>query len=233
MKDLSVSIKRSLAALRDIVAGRPELLVFTGLLAIANAPIFFGSSFQSLAFRPDEVYRGEWWRLFTHTFVHVTWYHLVLDGAAFLTLYSTLAESRLGRRLAYVFAAGTGSLLLSWVAAPNPANGLCGLSGIAHGLMAVSALELIMAGASGSPERRVGWISLGLVMVKAAFEALTGRMFLAFLDFGMLGTPVAVSHAGGIVGALVAVLALNYCAPISRIKNPSPSCVSCKGAPAD
>jgi rhomboid family GlyGly-CTERM serine protease len=222
MKTLSASVKRSLAALCDIVAERPELLIFTGLLVLANVPIFFGSSFQSLAFRTDEVCRGEWWRVFTHPFVHVTWYHLLLDGAAFLSLYGTLAEQRLGRRLGYVFAAGAGSLLLSLIAAPNPENGLCGLSGIAHGLMAVSALEFIIANAPHSPERRIGWISLGLVIGKAAFEAVTGRMFLSFLDFGMLGTPVAVSHAGGIVGALAAMLVLNQLrTPQGRIKNVS------------
>jgi len=210
MKGLLTSLKHSLSALRAIVAERPELLLFTGLLALANLPMLFGSSFQSLAFRPDEVLRGEWWRLFTHPFVHVTWYHLLLDGAAFLSLYSTLAETRLSRRLGYVFAAGAGSLLLSWAAAPDPANGLCGLSGIAHGLMAVSAVELIIAHAPRSSERRLGWISLGLVIGKAAFEALTSRMFLSFLDFGMLGTPVAVSHAGGIIGALGAMLVLNH-----------------------
>ena len=45
-----------------------------------------------------------------------------------------------------------------------------------------------------------------VVVGKAAFEALTGRMFFAFLSFGMLGDPVAVSHAGGIIGGLTALL---------------------------
>lgn len=222
----SNSIRRSLCTLRNIIAERPELLLFTSLIALANVPLCFGSSFESLAFRPDLVRQGEWWRVVTHPFVHVTWYHLLLDGMAFLSLYSTLAEKRLARRLGYVFAAGAGSLLLSWFAAPNPANGLCGLSGIAHGLMAVSALELILANPPYSPERRIGWISLGLVIGKAAFEALTGRMFLSFLDFGMLGTPVAVSHAGGIIGALAAMLILNQLRPTEGANpdaSPSPS----------
>ena len=195
-----------MAAIHNLVVERPELLVFTTLLALINLPILFGSPFHSFAFQPDEVRHGEWWRVITHPFVHVTWYHLLLDGTAFLTLYGTLTEARVARRLAYVFAAAAGSLLLSWAAAPNPANGLCGLSGIAHGLMAISALELLTANPPLSAERRIGWISFGLVVAKAAFEALTGRMFFTFLDFGLLGTPVAVSHAGGIIGGLVALM---------------------------
>jgi hypothetical protein len=33
-------------------------------------------------------------------------------------------------------------------------------------------------------------------------------MFFAFLYFGMVGDPVAVSHAGGIIGGLLAMLML-------------------------
>lgn len=193
---------------------RPELLFFFLLLIILNTPVLFGSGCQSLMFQSDAVRNGQWWRLFTHPFVHVTWYHLLLDGTAFLTLYYSLAENKLFRRLLYVFAAGTGSLLLSWVASPAMAtSGLCGLSGIAHGLMAVSALEMIGGNPPHSVERRIGLVSFILIIGKAAFEALTGRMFFAFLDFGLLGDPVAVSHAGGIVGSLLAMFLLGFWHP--------------------
>ena len=125
-----------------------------------------------MVFVPQAVQAGEWWRLFTHPFVHVTWYHLLLDGAAFLALYHSLIEASTVRRLIYVFAAGAGSLLVSWAAAPGiSASGLCGLSGIAHGLMAVSALELIGTQPPGSTERRMGQIGFILVVGKAAVEA--------------------------------------------------------------
>jgi hypothetical protein len=133
----------------------------------------------------------------------------LLDGAAFLALYHSLIESSVFRRLLYVFAAGAGGLCVSWATAPGmPTSGLCGISGIAHGLMAVSALEMVGGQPAGSAERRIGQISFLLVVVKAAAEALTGRMFFAFLYFGMVGDPVAVSHAGGIIGGLLAMLML-------------------------
>jgi rhomboid family GlyGly-CTERM serine protease len=187
---------------------RPEMLLFLGLLFAFNFPVLFGNWWGSMMFQSEAVAGGEWWRLVTHPFVHVTWYHLLLDGTAFLTLYHSLLETRLLKRLAYVLAGGAGSLVLSWMVSDNLVQGLCGLSGIAHGLMAVSAVEMISDTSSDRTTRRVGWISFVLVVLKAAFEAVTGRMFLGFLAFGMLGDPVAVSHAGGIVGGLSMMLLL-------------------------
>jgi rhomboid family GlyGly-CTERM serine protease len=174
-----------------------------------NAPVLAGSCFHSMVFLPQAVRSGEWWRLCCHPFVHVTWYHLLLDGTAFLALYYSLIEASLFRRLLYVFAGGVGSVLVAWAAAPAiSTSGLCGLSGIAHGLMAVSALELVAAKEPGSAERRIGQLGFILVVGKAALEAMSGRMFFTFLHFGLMGAPVAVSHAGGIIGSLLAMLVL-------------------------
>jgi len=184
-------------------------VLFAALLAIFNLPLLFGGCWRAMMFHSIAVTRGgEWWRLLTHPLVHVTWYHLLLDGTAFLTLYYGLFEKSLFRRLAYVVAAAAGSLACSWASAANSAQGLCGLSGIAHGLMAVSAVEMIVSPSSDRAMRRVGWCSFVLVIVKGGFEALSGRMFFAFLDFGMLGDPVAVSHAGGVIGGLTMMLIL-------------------------
>jgi len=170
---------------------------------VLNFPVVFGGCWQSLMFQSDAVGHGQWWRLFTHPFVHVTWYHLLLDGTAFFTLYLSLLETSRVRRLTCVLAAAASSLALSWLFSANIVQGLCGLSGIAHGLMAVSAVEMITDKSSDRATRRVGWFSFIIVVIKAAFEAITGKMFFGFLDFGLLGDPVAVSHAGGIIGGLL------------------------------
>jgi rhomboid family GlyGly-CTERM serine protease len=197
-----------LEALREFLGRRPEIVFFAALIGIFNAPIIFGKVWQTMVFQPQAVARGQWWRLFTHPFVHITWYHLLLDGTAFLSLYCSLIEKKIFRRLAYAIAAGAESLVASCVASSaTVTHGLCGLSGIAHGLMAVSAVEML---GGAKAERRIGWISLILVVGKAVFEAATGRMFFGFLGFGLLGEPVAVSHAGGILGALIAMLLLRW-----------------------
>ena len=78
---------------------------------------------------------GEWWRLVTYPFVHVSWYHLLLDAAAFFTAYVELRHRRGLERLGFVAAAGAGGLLAAWWLAPIVfTRGLCGLSGVAHGL---------------------------------------------------------------------------------------------------
>lgn len=188
---------------------RPETLAFAVLLMILSGPMLFGSSFQSLIFQSAAVKGGEWWRILTHPFVHVTWYHLLLDASAFFLLYNGLIERKTSRRLAYVVAGAAGSLLLSWLASPVIAiSGLCGLSGIAHGLMAVSAVEMMRGQSPASPEWRIGASTFALVVGKAAYEAITGHILFGFLYFGLVGDPVAVSHAGGIVGGLIATLGL-------------------------
>jgi rhomboid family GlyGly-CTERM serine protease len=162
-----------------------------------------------MVFQPVAVRNGEWWRVLTHPFVHVTWYHLLLDASAFFLLYNSLLEEKVARRLAYVAASGAGSLLLSWLSVPAiSTHGLCGLSGIAHGLMAVSAVEMMTNQPRHSAEWRMGAFTFAIVIGKAAFEAIRGHVLFGFLYFGMVGDPVAVSHAGGIVGGLSAMLLL-------------------------
>src|SRR5690348_16262975 len=80
--------KKSLSVLRH----RPEMLLFALAVCIANAPLLAGHCWQALTFQPEAVRAGQWWRLLTHPFVHITWYHLLLDGVAFFILYHSLSE---------------------------------------------------------------------------------------------------------------------------------------------
>jgi rhomboid family GlyGly-CTERM serine protease len=162
------------------------------------------------SFFPGSVAAGEWWRLLTHPFVHVSWYHLLLDGGAFFLILGGLRERGAWRRLSLVAASALGSLAAVLVGAPGVTSlGFCGLSGAAHGLMAASALEMIRA-ADGS-ERRLGAALLAGTAAKCLYEALTGRCFLEILHFGLLGTPLAISHAGGFLGGALVWLALDRC----------------------
>jgi len=206
-----------LAATRTTFLRRPEVLVFAGLIVLFSGSVLFGSVWRSMIFQPAAVGGGEWWRLLTHPFVHVTWYHLLLDASAFFLLYNSLLEGGVARRLAFVLGGAAGSLLLSWLAAPAiSTNGLCGLSGIAHGLMAVSAVEMMTNRPRDSVEWRIGAATFAIVVGKAAFEAMTGRILFAFLYFGLVGDPVTVSHAGGIVGAMTAGLLFKFAKPMVR-----------------
>lgn len=189
--------------LRCIGRARPETGVFLLLLLFLNWPLIRGGVLSSLVFTPASVAAGEWWRLVMHPFVHVSWYHLLLDAGAFFALYESLHETNVWRRLGYVVAAAVGSVGISCLAAPAlNQTGLCGLSGIGHGLMALTALELMTRPGTVTWERTLGGITLALVVMKAAWEAVSGHAFLSCLHFGLMGAPVAVSHAGSMLGVI-------------------------------
>ena len=185
---------------------RIELGMFAVLIGLLNLPLFTGGFPSTFVFLPDAVSAGEWWRVITHPFVHVSLYHLLLDVSVFFLLYTELRDKAWFERFTLLLAAGAGSLLVSlWAAPAIQARGLCGLSGIAHGLAAVTALEM-MRGAKDRTLWRLGLASLLLVVGKSLIEAVTGRIAFESLHFGQLGFPIAVCHAGGALGALLAWL---------------------------
>jgi len=78
-------------------------------------------------------------------------------------------------------------------------QGLCGLSGIGHGLMAFSGLEMMRDGSN----RNTGVVIGMLVVVKSIYEAAAGTVLFAFFHRGMCGVPLAACHAGGVLGGIV------------------------------
>ena len=185
--------------------GTPSVWVV--LLLIANLPLFWGDVRSELIFMPDAVFSGQWWRIVTYPLVHMSWYHLLLDGGAFLLLFPFLEEKRIGVKAIYLIATSAGSLLLA--SALNPAiaqRGLSGLSGIAHGLMAISALEMLR-----HPDQRTwGLLSLAVVITKSVYELCSGQVLFEFLHLGLCGYPVAQSHSGGVIGGLIAFALIQY-----------------------
>jgi rhomboid family GlyGly-CTERM serine protease len=182
----------------------PELILFAIALAVLNFPLLKGGVADSMVFLPDSVKSGEWWRVVTHPFAHVSWYHLLLDGGAFLLLYDGLEETGRGRRLMYVVGCGGGSLGLSLLTSEViQSRGLCGLSGIAHGLMAVSALEWFTSPNADRRSRMIGLASLPIVAGKSLVEMLQGHVFFEFLHFGLMGVPVPACHAGGVLAGIL------------------------------
>src|SRR5712691_7762767 len=69
---------------------RFELGVIAFILLVLNWPLLQGRCNTAMIFLPGPVREGDWWRLLSHPFVHVTWYHLLVDGTAFFLLYKDL-----------------------------------------------------------------------------------------------------------------------------------------------
>lgn len=135
--------------------GRGEFCFWLFLLVICNHSLFVGQMAGHYVFVPELVLKGQWYRVILSPFTHVSVYHLILDGAAFLLLWHGLEGTERGERWACLAGCWAGSLAVPLALSPQVyERGLCGLSGIAHGLFAVTSLEMIMPGQS---KRHVSW----------------------------------------------------------------------------
>lgn len=180
-------------------------------LAAANLHLFTGGPLpQALLLEPEGVLQGQWWRLLTHPFVHVSWYHLVLDATATLLLLRWLASASFWLRVMIVLGAWLGSLIGAWLVLPGyQVSGFCGLSGIAHGLMLAGGW-LLWRRADQRATQLTGLFSIVIISSKCALE-LSDLALLGAVHLGDVGQPIVASHAGGAAGAL-AVLFLAWCA---------------------
>jgi len=190
-------------ALPRIVIRQPELWGFACLLMLCNVHLLSGSVPGGFGLCPDAPTLSWLIRVLVHPFVHVSWYHLFLDAGAFFLLYSGLMQQRACMRLFYLGACAVGSLSLCLVLSPDVrANGLCGLSGVAHGLMAIAALEMLTG-----KDRWLGTVCLALVMTKSVFEVLGNEVLFTSLHFGQIGNAIPAAHLGGVLGGIAAFAA--------------------------
>jgi membrane associated rhomboid family serine protease len=118
-------------------------------------------------------------------------------------LYRCLGDWSIAKRLGSLVLCSVFSLGAALLASSMP-NGLCGLSGIAHGLMAIAALQ--MTREKTALLRTAGLISFILVVAKSIYEGITGQICFEFLHFGSVGEAIAVCHTGGVLGGICAYL---------------------------
>ncbi len=83
-------LRRLIAKVHDAHRLPGDTLVLLIIVLIFNAHLIGLGSGISNIFILSAVKHGQWWRLLTHPFVHVTWYHLLLDAGAFFILYADL-----------------------------------------------------------------------------------------------------------------------------------------------
>jgi len=178
---------------------KTELFVFAAVLVLCNTHLFTNSFPENTSLFPGKLFAGEWWRIITHFFAHLSWYHLLIDASAFLILFFSIDEKK---RYFYVAACAVGSLIFPLVFSNVIySNGLCGLSGIAHGLMIIAALEMIR----NKQTKTLGWLAFSIVIIKTTIELTVSPTALAFLHLGNVGIPIAECHAGGIIGGLIII----------------------------
>lgn len=190
--------------IRSEAAGVCGTAFWLAVLTACNLTLVLGHPSIGLVFIPEAVLTGQWWRIFTFPFVHVSWYHLVLDGAAFLLLWKGLEEKTLQFRALYLAGCWAGSLLLPLAASDLIAShGLCGLSGISHGLMGITTLEMMARPRDKSGKILGAALFFGLTG-KCLWEMAAGKALLASFHLGSVGMPVVETHAGGLLGGVAA-----------------------------
>jgi membrane associated rhomboid family serine protease len=146
----------------------------------------------------------------THPFAHVSAYHLLLDAAAFFILYASLDQRRWFKRVGCVAICAAGSLIAALLVDSRVAEiGLCGLSGVAHGLMAVTALEMANRRGASDTQRWIGAACFVIIAGKSLLESWTGGVLFQSLHLGALGTPIVASHLGGVLGGVTAYLSFD------------------------
>ena len=141
-----------------------ELFVFVVLLIICNIHLLKNTFPIETVLLPDKIFTGEWWRLFSNFFTHLSWYHLFVDTSAIFILASCIDKRNINL---YLIMITTGSIIFPLLFSKIIyTNGLCGLSGVAHGLMAIAALEMI----ANKQIKIAGIITFLILIIKITIE---------------------------------------------------------------
>ena len=186
------------------------MLGWIGLLPVCNLHLLIQTQPSVLIFSAEKVMQGEWWRLFTHPLVHVSWYHLCMDALLTTLLWLEWRVSFRGEKLIGLICCWLGSFLVAAACSPLVSQfGYCGLSGLAHGLMLLVARGWLQrSGAQQSTVARLTLAALSLscltgLLAKVAVEMHTGAVLLASLHPGDISIPIVEAHFGGVAGAAV------------------------------
>jgi membrane associated rhomboid family serine protease len=206
MKNLKMVKTKSV----DIIKEKPELILYCAVIGFMNISLLQGRCAETFIFDPYNS-SSHWWQAVTCVFVHVSWYHLLLDAGMFVWLYTQLREKTFWGRCLYLLGSWAGSMIIVWATMPSlVSRGFCGLSGIGHGLMMIWLIELATDNVKQRKNDVIVWIAMVAVLGKSIFEALTGKMLFGQLHSSLLGSPVGVSHIGGIIGGVSFYMIWNW-----------------------
>lgn len=187
---------------------------FVIIVAMCNMHLLLGTDPTALIFDADQVANGQWWRIITHPFVHVSWYHLLLDCAAVMLVWQELRlVSSLQKIVAALCCAGTSLLFALLTSEQVLRHGLCGFSGTAHGLALFLGLCWLAESRYRHGNSRLLLVFAGLLLSfaslgKSLFEFSSGSVIFSQMHMGELGIPIVASHLGGVIGGLTAALVM-------------------------
>ncbi len=178
---------------------------FIFMVILCNGHLVLGQNPSWFLFRPEEFIQGQWWRIFTHPFSHVSFYHLTIDLTATCLLLSQIRASSTVNRHLLFSVCSLASLLAVVLFSPHlPVSGYCGLSGTAHGLMSFLGMQWVHNSLKGKDRQPLLLLSGGAFLASSAgksiFEVISGQVLFSGLHLGQLGIPLVHAHLGGAIG---------------------------------
>jgi rhomboid protease GluP len=148
---------------------------------------------------------GQWWRLFTATYLHGDVAHLAMNSSIMM-IFGGLAMARFGVAWAWVavcLAGAIGNLPALWVF-PSLHRSL-GASGMVMGALGMSAMHSLSL------------LRLSLRAYKPLLKSIMGAILL-FILFGLDPNSDILAHSGGFIGGMV-LGGLLVLAPSSWLRN--------------
>ncbi|MBN1515955.1 rhombosortase [Candidatus Sumerlaeota bacterium] len=175
----------------------------TAFAALAAAMIYIIPAWTSLAhFDRALIHAGEFWRLFTGHFAHLSFEHLFWDLLAFIVL-GAFCEHK--SRTLFVVCVALSMITISMhvlLFEPGIAR-YYGLSGVDSALFVMLCVILIKESAhqQGDASGIIAWLALLCFIGKVTYEYFTGGATL-FVDISAIGRGVPSAHLiGGLIGA--------------------------------
>jgi rhomboid family GlyGly-CTERM serine protease len=189
---------RGLAAAEVGKVTRKTAWVTIAVALAALAPIVFPALKAFLIYDREAILAGEWWRMFTGHWVHLSTAHAGFDVAA-LSIAGMIIESQRRAVLARLVLISPWIISSALLFLEPHVNTYFGLSGIAMA-------TVIWLGVDGAletgPWKWCCWGVLAAAMAKIVFEMLTGQA--AFVEVN--NPDVRVSVTSHVAGALVGLV---------------------------
>ncbi len=189
--------------------GKAAFIVMT---ILCNSHLLLGLPPSWSLFRLDEVMHGQLWRLITHPFTHVSFYHLTVDLTATCMLFSQLRSSFVNRSLLFTLCSAASLLSVVLFSPHLLTSGYCGLSGTAHGFMSYLGIQWLHDSFKIKEPRFIPPLSGMIFLISSAgksiFEVMTGEVLFSSLHMGELGIPLVHAHLGGAMGGILSYFVL-------------------------
>ena len=170
------------------------ILVSVLLLAIFLLP---EALLFQLTYERPHIQAGQWWRLLTGQFVHLSWGHLAINIAGIWVMYLLYAEHAAGWR--YIAVVGllalASNLGMYWFA--ENITYYVGFSGVLYGLFAWGALRDVQQ------RIKLGWLLLVGIVLKVTWEYCYGPVSVGPATADDLAV---AAHFYGVVGGLLVAI---------------------------